>query len=91
MKSTENYRNDDDGARRREEQTMGGIPNPAQLAATRAAAKQAEADAAVERERVKRVRSRRRARRGAVLRSHVDEETLGVLAKLAHPSRGEGV
>lgn len=79
-----------------ETRTMSEIPNPAELEARRrAAAASAAAVSEVgavkdaERERVRQVRRRRRARRGARLRSHLDEEALAGLARLARPESGE--
>ncbi len=68
---------------------MGEVPSPAQLAATRAAAKQAEADAAVGRECVKRVRQRERLLKGSRLTSHISDETALTLAKISHPTTNE--
>lgn len=63
------------------------LPSPADLAA------RLRTDAAREQERarVKVVRQRRRARRGARLRSHVSEGTLAALAQVARPGSEEGV
>lgn len=60
---------------------MTQIPNPAQVAARVKAA----ADQAQERERVKVARRRGRLRKAARISTHVGDETVAALARVAHP------
>ena len=62
-------------------------PNPAQVAEQRAVALQRQA----ERDRVKLVRQRKRAREGARIASHVDDATLVALAMRARPEERDDV
>lgn len=64
---------------------MTEIPNPAQVLAQREAA----AERAVERERVKVVRKRRRLQRGGALARAIDPVVSAELAKIVHPDVGE--